>query len=227
MPLAAKAATTTIPIVFEVGVDPVETGLITSLSRPGGNITGVTNLNVELGPKRLELLHEMVPAATRIAVLVNGTNPNSAALSKDMKAAARILGVAVDVLHASTEREIDEVFASLAQSRVCALVISPDPFFIGHMEQLVALTVRYAVPAIYQLREFVAAGGLMSYGTPIVNAYRLAGVYGGRILKGEKPADLPVQQMVKIELTINLNTAKSLGLTVPLPLLGRAEHFIE
>jgi putative ABC transport system substrate-binding protein len=192
--LAAKAATATIPMIFEVGVDPAEMGLITSLSRPGGNITGVANLNLELGPKRLELLHELVPGATIIGVLVNPANPNSVLIgSNDMQAAARILGVEVDVRRASTEREIDEVFASLAQARVSALVINPDPFFTSRMEQLIALTVRYAMPTISN-REFAAAGGLVGYGASLTNAYRLAGVYTGRVLAGAKPADLPVQQ---------------------------------
>jgi putative ABC transport system substrate-binding protein len=177
--LAAKAATTTIPIVFEVGVDPAEMGLITSLSRPGGNITGVANLNVELGPKKLELLHELVPAATVIGLLVNPANPNNEIRSKDIEAAARTLGLEVYVLRASTEREIDDVFAGLVQARVGALVINPDPFFTSRMEQLVALTARYAMPTIYN-REFAAAGGLVGYGVNLTDAYRLAGVCTGR-----------------------------------------------
>jgi putative tryptophan/tyrosine transport system substrate-binding protein len=179
--LAAKSATTTIPIVFEVGADPVEMGLTTSLSRPGGNITGVANLNLELGPKKLELLHELVPTATIIGLLVNPTNPNNEIRSKDMQAAARTLGVEVDVLRASTEREIDEVFASLAQARVRALVINPDPFFTSQMEQLVALTAQYAMPTISN-RDFAAAGGLIGYGVSRTDAYRLAGVHTGRVL---------------------------------------------
>jgi putative ABC transport system substrate-binding protein len=224
--LAAKAATTTIPIVFEVGVDPAEMGLITSLSRPGGNITGVANLNVELGPKKLELLHELVPTATIIGLLVNPANPNNEIRSKDMQAAARTLGVEVDVLRASTERDIDEVFASLVQARVGALVINPDPFFTSRMEQLIALTVRYAMPTMSN-REFAAAGGLIGYGVSLTDAYRLAGVYTGRVLAGAKPADLPVQQSTRVELVINLKTAKTLGITFPTALLVRADEVIE
>ena len=224
--LAAKSATTTIPIVFELGVDPVEMGLITSLSRPDGNITGVANLNVELGPKKLELLHELIPTATIIGLLVNPANPNIEIVSKDMQVAARALGVEVDVLHASTDREIDDVFASLIRSRARSLVINPDPFFVSRMEQLVVLTVRYAMPTIYN-REFAAAGGLIGYGASSTDAYRLVGVYTGRILGGAKPADLPVQQSTRVELVINLKTAKTLGITFPTGLLVRAEEVIE
>jgi putative tryptophan/tyrosine transport system substrate-binding protein len=224
--LAAKAATTTIPIVFEVGADPVEMGLLASLSRPDGNITGVANLNLEVGPKKLQLLHELVPTATIIGLLVNPANPNNEIRSKDMQAAARTLGVEVDVLRASTERDIDEVFASLVQARVGALVINPDPFFTGRIEQLVALTVRYAMPTIYN-REFAAAGGLIGYGVNLTDAYRLAGVYTGRVLAGAKPADLPVQQSTGVELVINLKMAKTLGLTIPETLLATADQVIE
>ena len=224
--LAAKDATTTIPIVFEVGVDPVETGLIPSLSRPGGNVTGVTNLNVELGPKKLELLHELIPTATIIGLLLNPANPNSEIASKDMRAAARSLGVELRVWRASTEREIDGIFASLIQSRVGGLVIGPDPFFTGRIEQLVALTVRHAIPAIYN-REFATAGGLIGYGGSLMDAYRMAGVYTGRVLAGAKPADLPVQQSSKVELVINLKTAKTLGITFPIAILVRADEVIE
>jgi putative tryptophan/tyrosine transport system substrate-binding protein len=224
--LAAKAATTTIPIVFESGADPVEMGLITSLSRPGGNMTGVSNLNLEVGPKKLQLLHELVPTATIIGLLVNPANPNNEIMSKDMQAAARTLGVELDVPRASTERDIDEVFASLVQARVGALVINPDPFFTVQIEQLVALTVRYAMPTIYN-REFGAAGGLMGYGASLTDAYRLAGVYTGRVLAGAKPADLPVQQSTKVSLVINLKTARALGLTVPQTLLVSADEVIE
>ena len=225
--LSAKGATTTIPIVFLTGVNPVEAGLVASLNRPGGNLTGVTTLNVELEPKRLELLHELVPTATIIALLVNPTNPNAETLLRDLQAAARTLGLQLHVLRASTERDFDTVFATLVQLRAGALVIGTDPLFISRSEQLAALTVRHAVPAIFQFREFAAAGGLMSYGGSSTDSYRLAGVYTGRILKGEKPADLPVQQATKIELIINLKTAKALGLTVSLPLLGRADEVIE
>jgi putative ABC transport system substrate-binding protein len=226
--LAAKAATTTIPIVFATDGDPVQLGLTASLSRPGGNVTGVTQLNVEVGPKRLELAHELIPAATVIALLVNPTNPLAEAISKDLQAAARILGLQLHVLHASTERDFDAVFTALVQLRAAALVIgSADPLFGSRAEQLGALALRHAVPAIYQFREFAAAGGLVSYGGRFTDSYRQVGVYTGRILKGEKPADLPVQQSTKIELILNLKTARALGLTVPLPLLGRADEVIE
>jgi putative ABC transport system substrate-binding protein len=224
--LAAKAVTTTIPIVFEIGGDPVVMGLIPSLSRPGGNVTGVTNLNVELGAKKLEMLHELVPTAAIIGLLVNPANPNIEIVSKGMQAAARALRVEVDVVRASTEREIDDVFTSLVQSRVGGLVIGPDPFFISRMQQLVALTVQHAIPTIYN-RDFAAAGGLIGYGANLTDAYRLAGVYTGRILAGEKPADLPVQQSTRVELVINLKVAKSLGITFPTGLLVRADEVIE
>ena len=224
--LAAKSATTTIPIVFEVGVDPAEMGLITSLSRPGGNITGVANSNLEVGPKKLQLLHELVPTATIIGVLVNPANPNNEIRSKDMQAAAHIFGVELDVLRASTEREIDELFASLAQARVSALVINPDPFFISRIEQLVALAARYAMPTIYN-REFATAGGLIGYGVNLTDAYRLAGVYTARVLAGAKPADLLVQRSTTVELVISLKTAKALGLTIPETLLATADEVIE
>jgi putative ABC transport system substrate-binding protein len=226
--LVAKAATTTIPIVFYVGADPVEVGLIGSLSRPGGNVTGVTTLNVEVGAKRLELLHELVPTATIIAALINSTNPVVAeALTRDLQAAARTLGVKLHVLHASSERDFDTVFASLVQLRAGGLVIGTDALFNSRSEQLAALTIRHAVPAVYQFREFVSGGGLMSYGTTVVDTYRPLGVYTGRILKGEKPADLAVQQATKLELIINMKTAKALGINVPLPLIGRADEVIE
>jgi putative tryptophan/tyrosine transport system substrate-binding protein len=227
--LAAKAATTTIPIVFEIASDPVAVGLVASLNRPGGNLTGVSNLGVELLPKRLELLREAVPTATNIALLLNPTSPILAeTIPRDLQAAARVLGLPqLHVLHASTERDFDTVFATLVQLRVGALVIGSDPFFTSRSEQLAALTVRHAVPTVYEFREFVASGGLMSYGSSIRDAYRLTGVYAGRILKGEKPGDLPVQQSTKVELIINLKTAKGLGLTVPLALLTRADEVIE
>jgi putative ABC transport system substrate-binding protein len=225
--LAAKAATTTIPIVFSTAANPADVGLVASLNRPGGNLTGVTNVAVELGPKQLELMHEMVPKATVIALLLNPTNPNAETQSRDLQAAARTLGLELHVLHASTERELDTVFAHLADLQTGGLVIGTDPFFTSRSEQLAALTLRYAVPTIYQFRQFAAAGGLMSYGGGFTEGYRLVGVYTGRILKGEKPADLPVQQSTKVELIINLKTAKALGLAVPLPLLGRADEVIE
>jgi ABC-type uncharacterized transport system substrate-binding protein len=226
--LAAKAATKTIPIVFQVGVDPVQVGLVASLARPGGNLTGVATLNYELAPKRLELLHELVPTATVIGTLVNPTNPIAAATqSRELQAVAGTLGLKVHVLHASTERDFERVFATLVQLRAGGLVITSDAFFTTHSEQLAALALRHALPTIFQFRKFTAAGGLLSYGGSSVDPSRLAGVYTGRILKGEKPADLPVQQSTKVELIINLKTAKALGLTVPLPLAGRADEVIE
>ena len=226
--LAAKAVTTTIPIVFEIGADPVEVGLVASLNRPSGNLTGVTTLNVELGPKRLELLHEIVPTTRSIALLVNPASPaNAERLSTDTQTAARTLGLQLHVLHASTERDFDTVFASLVQLRAGALAIGNDAFFLSRSEQLAALTVRHAVPTIFAYREFAAAGGLMSYGGSLTDAYRLTGVYTGQILKGEKPADLPVQQATKVELFINLKTAKALGVTVPLIMQMTADEVIE
>jgi putative ABC transport system substrate-binding protein len=225
--IAAKAASATIPIVFQTAADPVAFGLVASLNRPGGNVTGLTSLNVEVGPKRLELLHEVVPAATLIALLVNPTSPTAETFSRDAQAAARTLGLQLHVLYASTEREIDTVFTTLVQLRAGGLVIGSDTLFNSHREQLAALTVRHAVPAIYQSRAFSAAGGLMSYGGDIADQYRQVGVYTGRVLKGEKPADLPVQQATKVELTINMKTAKTLGLTVPFSLLANADEVIE
>jgi ABC-type uncharacterized transport system substrate-binding protein len=226
--LAAKAATTTIPIVFILSTDPVEAGLIASLNRPGGNLTGVTGLNVELAPKKLELLHDLLPAVTIIALLVNPTNVIAAKnQSRAVQAAARTLGLQLHVLHASTERDFDPVFASLVQLRAGALVIGSDLFFTSRSEQLAALTVRHAVPSVYQFREFVAAGGLMSYGGNITDWGHQGGIHTGRILAGAKPAELPVQQATKVELFINLKTAKALGLTFPITLLGRADEVIE
>jgi putative ABC transport system substrate-binding protein len=225
--LAAKAASATIPIVFFVGVDPVESGLVASLSHPGGNLTGVTNLNQELGPKRLELLHQAVPTASVMALLANPTNLPLGADSRNVQMAARALGLQLHVLNASNEHEFDSVFATLLKLRADALVIGADAFFTSRSGQLAALTVRHAVPAIYQTREFAAAGGLLSYGGIQLQGFQLAGVYAGRILKGEKPADLPVQQSTKVELFINMKTAKVLGLTVPITLLGRADEVIE
>jgi putative tryptophan/tyrosine transport system substrate-binding protein len=225
--LAAKSATAMIPIVFTSGNDPVAFGLIASLSRPGGNLTGVTTLNVEVGPKRLELLHEMVPSTRRIAVLINPSDPSAETLSRDLDTAARTLGLELDVLHASSEGDFDGVFATLRQRGAGALVIGADPFFNSRIKQLATLTVQHAVPAVYQWREFAAAGGLLSYGSATTVAYRLAGNYCGRVLRGEKPADLPVQQATKVELIINLKTAKALGLEVPPTLLARAEEVIE
>jgi putative ABC transport system substrate-binding protein len=224
---AAKAATTTIPIVFVLGTDPVDIGLVASLNRPGGNVTGVYNLNAELGGKLLELLHELVPTAASIAWLMNPTNPNAEALTRGRLAAARALGLQLHVLHASTQSDLGAVFATAVQLRVGALAISGDQLFIGSNDQLVELAARHAVPTISPFREFAAAGGLMGYGGSFAEPHRLAGVYTGRILKGEKPADLPVQQSTKVELIINLKTAKALGITVPISLLGRADEVIE
>jgi putative ABC transport system substrate-binding protein len=226
--LAAKAATATIPVVFQVGVDPVVAGLVTSLARPDGNVTGVTNINTELVSKRLELLREVVPKATVVALLVNPTSPEiTESVSKDLQSTARALGLQLHILHASTDRDFDRVFAMLAQLRAGALVIAPDAFFISRNEQLGALTARHAVPAVTQFREFAVAGGLMSYGGSFTEPTRQVGIYTGRILKGEKPHNLPVQQTTKVELVINLRTAKALGVTVPQSLQNRADEVIE
>jgi putative ABC transport system substrate-binding protein len=226
--LAAKAATTTIPIVFVIGGDPVRLGLVASLNQPGGNLTGVTTMGTEIGPKRLELLHQLVPTATEVALLVNPSSPTLAeSQSQDHQAAARSLGLKLQVVHASNDRELDVVFETLGNLRAGALVIGGDGFFNNRIEQIAAMTLRYTIPAIYQYREFAAAGGLLSYGGSLTDMYRLAGVYTGRILKGEKPADLPVQQSTKVELIINLKTAKALGIDVPPTLLVRADEVIE
>jgi len=226
--LAAKAATSTIPIVFWIGGDPIELGLVASLNRPEGNLTGLTTLNQELVAKRVELLHEVVPGTSSMALLINPTSPTLTKTAiEDAQAAARSLGLELHVLNASTERDFDVVFANLIQLRAGGLVIGSDAFFSSRMEQLAALAARHAVPTIYQFREFAAAGGLMSYGGSLTNAFRGVGVYTGRILKGEKPADLPVQQVTKVELIINLKTAKALGLNISLPLIGRADEVIE
>jgi ABC-type uncharacterized transport system substrate-binding protein len=226
--LAAKAATTTIPIVFQLGSDPIQAGLVASLNRPGGNVTGVTSLNMEVGPKRVELLHELVPTATTFALLVNPTNPAlTDRVSRDTARATRTLGLQLHVLQASTEREFDTIFARLVELQAGALVIGTDVFFSSRGEQLGALTARHAVAAAYQFRQFAAAGGLMSYGGSITDQYRQLGTYTARILKGERPADLPIQQSTKAELIINLKTAKALGLMVPLALIGRADEVIE
>jgi ABC-type uncharacterized transport system substrate-binding protein len=226
--LAVKAAAPTMPIVFETASDPIRIGLVASLNRPGGNVTGVTQTNVEIAPKRLELLHELVPTAKVMGLLVNPANPSLAeANTKELQAAARRLSLELQVLNASSEREFDAAFAKLIELRAGGLVIGNDPFFTGRSDQLAALAVRHAVPAVYAWREFALAGGLLSYGTHIAESYRLVGNYTGRILKGEKPADLPVQQVSKVELVINLKAAKALGLTAPLSLLGRADDVIE
>jgi putative ABC transport system substrate-binding protein len=226
--LAAKAASTAIPIVFILATDPVEAGLVASLNRPGGNLTGVTGLNVELAPKKLELLHELLPTATIIALLVNPTNTIAAEnQSRAVQDAARTLGLQLHVLHASSERDFDSVFANFLQLRANAFVIGSDLFFTSRSEQLAELTVRHAVPSIYQFREFTAAGGLMSYGGSVTDWGYQGGVYTGRVLRGAKPGDLPVQQATKVELFINLKTARALGLSFPITLLGRADEVIE
>src|SRR6516162_8869187 len=225
--VAAKAATATIPILFVIAGDPVALGLVASLSRPGSNITGVTSLAVELGAKQLEVLTELVPTAT-VALLVNPANPAIAdPLVRELQAAAGIRGIELHILHAGTESELDAVFETLPRLRTGALVIGSDVFFNSRPQQLTALAARYAVPTMYPFREYVGAGGLVSYGESLTDAYRILGGYAGRILKGDKPADLPVQQSTKIELFINLKTAKALGLTVPISLLGRADEVIE
>jgi putative ABC transport system substrate-binding protein len=226
--LTAKAATASIPIVFGIGADPVSVGLVASLRRPGGNVTGVTSLNIEVLPKRLELLHELLPSITIVGLLVNPAVPALAepALSVS-QAAAQALGLQLHAVHASSERDLDAVFASLIQLHAGALVIAPDNLFTAHSQQLAALATRHALPAIYEFRRFAAAGGLMSYGSSETEYYRLVGTYAGRILKGDKAADLPVQQSTKVELYINLKTARALGITFPLPLLGRADEVVE
>ena len=226
--IAAKAATATIPIVFLLGSDPVGAGLVNNLARPGGNVTGVTSMNMELGSKRLELVRELLPATNVIALLVNPTNPAmTQPMSKDLQSAAHALGLQLHILNATTETDFDSVFATMSKLRAGALIIAPDALFISTSEQLAALTVRHAIPAIAQFRAFAVAGGLMSYGGSFTEGARQVGIYTGRILKGEKPANLPVQQMAKLELVINLKTAKALGLTIPLSLLGRADEVIE
>jgi putative ABC transport system substrate-binding protein len=224
---AAKAATATIPIVFTTTSDPVQIGFVASLNRPGGNMTGVTTRSVEVGAKLLELLHEAVPTAKIMVLLVNPANPQTDILSRNLQAAARASGLQLHVLNASTEREFDTVFATLSQLRAGGLIIGSDVLFTTSSGQLAALTVRHRLPAVFQNRDFAVAGGLMSYGGSITEQYSQAGVYTGRILKGEKPADLPVVQTTKVELTLNLKTAKALGISLPISLLGRADEVIE
>ena len=223
----AKTATSTVPVVFLTGIDPVALGLVASLARPGGNVTGVTDLTAEMGPKHLEILHELAPAARRIALLVNLSNPNAESMSREVAAAARILGLEIHVLHAGAERDFDAVFARMSELRIEGLVIGVDAVFNSQAPRLAKLAADHSLPSIHVVRQFVTAGGLASYGGGLIDAYRQVGVYCGRILKGEKPADLPVQQATKFELVINLRTAKSLGLTVPLVLIARVDEVIE
>jgi putative ABC transport system substrate-binding protein len=225
--LAAKAATQRIPIVFQIGIDPVELGLVASLNRPGGNLTGVVELNVEVAAKCLEVLREVVPAAASVALLVNPANPTNRAIAREIQAAAGKLGVNLSVLHAGSRSEIETAFETLVAQRTGALVVSADRSYFDQRDQLAALAARHALPAIYFDRAFAKAGGLLSYGTDLKDSARQTGVHAGRILRGEKPADLPVQQATKIELVLNLKTAEALGIAFPLTLLGRADEVIE
>ena len=224
--LAVKSATTTIPVVFQSGFDPVETGLVANLAQPGGNMTGVTNLDAKLGPKQLEILHELIPMATTIALLVNPANPATETAFEDMQVAAQTLGLQLHLVHASTDSDLDMVFATLIQSPAGGLVIGPDPFFGTRIERLAALATRYAVPTIYR-PDFAAAGGLIGLGAPDAEQWRLVGTYTGRILKGDKPGHLPVQQSTRVDLTVNMKAAKALGLMVPAAMLSRADKVIE
>jgi putative ABC transport system substrate-binding protein len=225
--LAAKAATATIPIVFTLGGDPVEAGLVASLNRPGGNLTGMTIMALQMGPKRLELLRQLLPNATAMTMLINPAFPTTSAEARELQDAARSLGLQINVQNASTESQIDTAFTTIVQQRASALIVAGDPFLLGQRDQLVRLAASHAIPTMYFLREFVEAGGLMSYGPNIANEYRQAGVYTGRVLKGEKPADLPVMQPTKFDLVINLKTTKALGLTMPQNLLVAADEVIE
>jgi putative ABC transport system substrate-binding protein len=226
--LAVKAATREIPVVFGIAADPVELGLVASLNRPGGNVTGVTSLNLEVAPKRLELLHELLPSVTSVALLVNPAVPALVEpVSRSSQAAAQALGLELHIVHASSEDDFEPTFEELVQLRVGALVIGPDNLFNANAEQLAALALRHAMPTIYEQRKFAAAGGLVSYGSSETEYYHLVGTYAGRILKGDKPADLPVQQSTKVELYLNFKTAKALGISLPLPLSGRADEIFE
>jgi ABC-type uncharacterized transport system substrate-binding protein len=225
--LAAKAETATLPIVFSAAVDPVAVGLVDSLERPGGNVTGVTNLSAELVQKQVEMLHELVPTATVTTALLNPTFPGSESQSRHLQAAARKFGLQLHIVHASTDRDFDPIFAEIVQLRAGMVVIGADPFFFGHRDQIAALAIRHRMPTIFFLREFATVGGLMSYGPIVTESYRQVGIYAGRTLKGEKSADLPVMQSTKFQLVINLKTAKALGLDVPSTLLARADEVIE
>jgi ABC-type uncharacterized transport system substrate-binding protein len=225
--LVAKAATKTTPIVFTTGGDPQELGLVASWNRPGGNVTGASELSREVVPKRLELAHQLIPTATNIGLLINPKNPSAETVTRTLQAAAVALGLQFIVLHASTEAEIDQAFTTFRQTRAGVLIVGSDTFFAGSAQQIGALSIRHSVPTIFQYREFAAAGGLAGYGGSIIDAYRLAGGYAGRILNGEKPGDLPVQQSNKVDLIINLKTAKALGITVPDRLLATADEVIE
>jgi putative ABC transport system substrate-binding protein len=226
--LAAKAATSRIPIIFEIGADPIEAGLVSSLNHPSGNVTGVSSLNSQIGPKRLELLHEIVGAGTIFALVVDPTNPrNAVTAAQNFQEAAHNLGVRLEVLNVSTEADLEPLFARLAELKANGLVINNDPFLSAHVRQLAELALGHSIPAAHQSRDFAVAGGLLSYGGSLTQSHHQAGVYVGRILKGEKVADLPVQQITKVEMTVNLKTAKILGVTVPLSLTGRADEVIE
>jgi putative tryptophan/tyrosine transport system substrate-binding protein len=223
----AKAATATIPIVFTTGFDPIALGLVSSLARPGGNVTGVSIMNVELAPKRLELMRDMIPAAKTVGVLVNPDNPNNETLRKEVQNAAGALGLDIQIQKARTVSDIATAFESLSSQGVGALVVGTDPFFTTQSRQLAELSLQQAIPTMFQYREFVTAGGLVSYGPSLADVYRQAGISIGRILKGEKPSDLPVPQVTKVEMMVNLKSAKTLGVSIPLPLLGRADEVIE
>jgi putative ABC transport system substrate-binding protein len=225
--MIAKGATSTIPIVFVTGFDPVKSGLVASLNRPGGNVTGATVIAGQLSEKRLELLRDLVPTARHIAVLINQDNPNAETDAPDLEAAARTLGIQIEFLEASDEREVDRAFVSLAQLKADALLLDPDPLFTTLRQKIVALAEQQSVPAVYYSRDYTGVGGLVSYGASFAGAYRQAGTYAGRIIKGEKPADLPVVQPAKFELVINLKSAKALGLTIPGAVLARADEVIE
>ncbi len=225
--LAAKQTTTTIPIVFSTGGDPIKEGLVASINRPGGNITGVNLLTTGLEAKRLEILHAVVPNASIIGALINPNNANAEVQSAMVQDAGRTMGQKVLILHASSERDFEAVLATMVQSRIDALIVGSDPFFNSQRDKLIDLTARYRIPAIYEWHEFVQAGGLMSYGSNLADGYHQVGIYAGRVLKGEKPGDLPIVQSTKVQFAINLKTANALGVTVPLPLLGRADEVIE